>query len=112
MSDEKTDSAARGLAQPGEPVVDRRGVFRHAVGAAAATAAAAVSLSEPAQAADEPGPTPPAGRPQNPYGGGPNTGITLPPYYRPTPSVAIANTFFPGLEDLGSDVMRISFIGS
>ena len=27
----------------------------------------------------------------NPYGGGPNTGITLPPYYRPTPSVKNAN---------------------
>jgi ribonuclease BN (tRNA processing enzyme) len=48
----------------------------------------------------------------NPYGGGPNTGITLPPYYRPTPSVANANTFFPGMEELGDDEMRISFIGS
>src|SRR4051794_3148818 len=48
----------------------------------------------------------------NPYGGGPNTGITLPPYYRPTPSVANANTFFPGIEELGADEMRISFIGS
>jgi len=48
----------------------------------------------------------------NPYGGGPNTGITLPPYYRPTPSVANANTFFPGVEELGDDEMRISFIGS
>jgi ribonuclease Z len=49
---------------------------------------------------------------KNPYGGGPNTGITLPPYYRPTPSVANANTFFPGIEELGDDEMRISFIGS
>ena len=48
----------------------------------------------------------------NPYGGGPNTGITLPAYYRPTPSVANANTFFPGMEELGEDEMRISFIGS
>ena len=50
--------------------------------------------------------------PANPYGGGPNTGITLPPYYRPTPSVKNANTFFPGVEELGSDEMRISFVGS
>ena len=49
---------------------------------------------------------------KNPYGGGPNTGITLPPYYRPTPSVANANTFFPGMEELGDDEMRISFVGS
>ena len=48
----------------------------------------------------------------NPYGGGPNTGITLPPYYRPTPSVTNANTFFPGMEELGDDEMRISFVGS
>ncbi|WP_094555537.1 guanitoxin biosynthesis MBL fold metallo-hydrolase GntH [Synechococcus sp. 1G10] len=49
---------------------------------------------------------------RNPYGGGPSTGITLPPYYRPTPSVANANTFFPGVEELGSDEMRITFVGS
>ena len=55
---------------------------------------------------------PVASQPQNPYGGGPNTGITLPPYYRPTPSVKNANTFFPGMEELGGDEMRISFVGS
>ena len=49
---------------------------------------------------------------RSPYGGGPNTGITLPPYYRPTPSVVNANTFFPGIEELGDDEMRISFVGS
>ena len=63
------------------------------------------------------GKTAPAGatgtpRAENPYGGGPNTGITLPPYYRPTPSVKNANTFFPGVEELGADEMRISFVGS
>ena len=49
---------------------------------------------------------------ENPYGGKPNTGITLPPYYRPTPSVHNANTFMPGTEELGDDEIRISFIGS
>ena len=49
---------------------------------------------------------------ENPYGGKPNTGITLPPYYRPTEYVKNANTFFPGSEPIGEDEMRISFIGS
>ena len=80
-------------------------------GLAAAAATAAVGAVSNAQGA-EPGATPAAGQPQNPYGGKPNTGITLPPYYRPTPSVANANTFFPGVEELGDDEMRISFVGS
>ncbi len=92
----------------GATFATRRSLFKTAGGAAAA----AVGLSEPAQAAEEPGPTPPAGQPQNPYGGGPSTGITLPPYYRPTPSVANANTFFPSTEELGDDEIRISFVGS
>ena len=49
---------------------------------------------------------------KNPYGGEPNSGITFPPYYKPTPSVVNANTFFPQMEELGNDEMRISFIGS
>ncbi len=49
---------------------------------------------------------------QNPYGGGPGTGITLPPYYKPTDSVNNNSTYFPGTEDLGKDEMRISFVGS
>ena len=76
--------------------------------AAAAAAAATASAALPAQAAEQPGTSPPEACAKNPYGGGPNTGITLPRYYRPTPSVANANTFFPGMEELGSDEMRIS----
>ena len=49
---------------------------------------------------------------KNPYGGGPGTGITLPDYYRPTKYVKNNNFYFPGTEDLGSDEMRISFVGS
>ena len=60
--------------------VNRRDVLKGATSAAAA--AVAVGLTETAQAAETPGPTPAAGYPQNSYGGGPNTGITLPPYYR------------------------------
>lgn len=48
----------------------------------------------------------------NPYGGGPGTGITFPPYYRPTPSLNNNNNYFPGTEELGKDEMRISFLGS
>ena len=49
---------------------------------------------------------------KNPYGGGPNTGITMPPYYRPTHSVKTTTNYFPGSEELGPDEMRISFLGS
>ena len=48
----------------------------------------------------------------NPYGGGPGTGISLPPYYHPTAYVKNSNAYFPGLEDVGPDEMRISFVGS
>ena len=49
---------------------------------------------------------------KNPYGGKPNSGISLPPYYRPTPSVKNASSYFPGSEDLNPDEMRVSFLGS
>jgi hypothetical protein len=48
----------------------------------------------------------------NPYGGVPSGGITLPPYYRPTPDLVSNNLYYPGQEELGPDEMRISFIGS
>jgi ribonuclease Z len=43
---------------------------------------------------------------KNPYGGGPGTGITLPDYYKPTPSMKSRNNFFPMSEELGADEMR------
>lgn len=49
---------------------------------------------------------------ENPYGGGPGSGITLPPYYRPTEYLKSNNNYFPGQEPLGDDEMRISFMGS
>ena len=48
----------------------------------------------------------------NPYGGVPSGGITLPPYYRPTPDLVSNNLYYPGQEELDPDEMRISFIGS
>ncbi|MFC9833881.1 guanitoxin biosynthesis MBL fold metallo-hydrolase GntH [Rhodococcus sp. NPDC127530] len=49
---------------------------------------------------------------KNPYGGRPGSGISLPPYFRPTPSVRNASNYFPVGEKLGPDEMRISFVGS
>ncbi len=48
----------------------------------------------------------------NPYGSPPGSGISLPPYYRPTPSVKNRNNYFPQSEPLGPDEMRIIFMGS
>jgi ribonuclease Z len=77
-------------------------------GFAKAAGAIAVGAAATSQAADQTTGTPEPCIAKNPYGGGPNTGITLPPYYRPTPSVANANTFFPGMEELGADEMCIN----
>jgi ribonuclease BN (tRNA processing enzyme) len=49
---------------------------------------------------------------KNPNGGRPNSGISIPPYYQPTPSVKNPGEYFPGSEELGPDEMRISFLGS
>ena len=49
---------------------------------------------------------------ENPYGGVPGGGITLPPYYKPTDSVKNTTIFYPTAEELGDDEMRISFVGS
>ena len=49
---------------------------------------------------------------KNPYGASPGGGITLPPYYKPTPSMINANDFFPLSETLAPDEMRITFAGT
>ena len=49
--------------------------------------------------------------PRNPYGTKPGYGISLPDYYRPTPSVSNRNFFPPG-EVLAKGEMRICFPGS
>ena len=46
------------------------------------------------------------------YGAPPGTGISMPPYYLPTPSVKNRNNYFPQSESLGDDEMRITFMGS
>ena len=108
MSEESLSDGKKSASNVGpEASVNRREAFKGLAIAAAATVAAGGGASaQPANSQVD------AGRAKNPYGGGPNTGITLPPYYRPTPSVNNANTFFPQTEELGSDEMRISFVGS
>ena len=49
---------------------------------------------------------------KNPYGGGPGTGVSLPEYFKPTKYISNNNFYYPGTEELGSDEMRISFVGS
>mgnify|MGYP001815936144 CR=1 FL=1 len=48
----------------------------------------------------------------NPYGGVPGGGISLAPYYKPTPSVKNGVNYYPGTEELRNDEMRITFMGS
>lgn len=42
----------------------------------------------------------------------PGGGLSLPDYYRTTPSVRNRSTYFPGTEELGKDEMRVTFMGS
>ena len=86
--------------------ISRRDALK-SMGAVAAGLAAAVT--PPAMAADAK--SGPSGV-KNPYGGGPGTGISLPPYYKPTDSIKNNNVYYPGTEELGKDEMRISFVGS
>jgi len=51
-------------------------------------------------------------REHNAYGAPPGSGISMPPYYLPTPSVKNRNNYFPQSEPLGPDEMRIIFMGS
>lgn len=62
-----------------------------------------------AEAAEE---SKPATGEANAYGAPPGTGISMPPYYLPTPSVKNRNNYFPQSEPLGPDEMRIIFMGS
>jgi len=40
---------------------------------------------------------------KSPYGGGPGAGLSLPPYFKPTPSVRSRANYFPNSEQLGPD---------
>ena len=91
----------------GQRPMSRRDALKAAglAGAAALSTGAVLSVHTFSQ-------TPAAVQAKNPYGGVPSGGITLPPYYRPTPDLASNNIYYPGQEEIGPDEMRISFIGS
>jgi hypothetical protein len=78
----------------------------------AGLAGAATLFTAPVSSAQTAGEKPTAVMAKNPYGGVPSGGITLPPYYRPTPYLKSNNVYYPGQEEIGTDEMRISFIGS
>ena len=90
-----------------EDGVDRRDILK-AIGASALAGGALAGAASEAKAED--GKAPPM--PESPYGGGPGEGLTIPPYYKPTPSCVSRNNYFPTAETLGPDEMRISFVGS
>jgi len=48
----------------------------------------------------------------NPCGSVAGSGISMPPYYRPTPSIKNRNNFFPQTEQIEAGEMRITFMGS
>lgn len=83
--------------------MDRRDFLKNTGFAAASVIPAAQAAQTPAGCATDE---------KNPYGSPPGSGITIPPYYRPTPSVKNRNTYFPESEALGPDEMRITFMGS
>lgn len=84
----------------------RRDMLQTVSVAASAAAAGALTAAGPAAGQQSaPGQT-------NPYGSPPGSGISMPPYYLPTPSVKNRNNYFPQSEPLGPDEMRIIFMGS
>ncbi len=106
ISESKEERIISDEAGADERPLSRRDILTTGVLAGAAVAAGAFSATPVA------GQTPTPGQAKNPYGGVPSGGITLPPYYRPTPYLKSNNVYFPGQEEVGPDEMRISFIGS
>ncbi|MDD5319449.1 MAG: guanitoxin biosynthesis MBL fold metallo-hydrolase GntH [Methylococcales bacterium] len=84
----------------------RRGIIKTMGVAATGMAVAGVTSAEAAEEQQS------AGGETNPYGSPPGSGISMPPYYLPTPSVKNKNNYFPQSEPLGPDEMRIIFMGS
>ena len=86
--------------------MSRRDMVKTMGVAAAGVAAGSVPLAAAAAQEDD------KCQPKNPYGSPAGSGISMPPYYRPTPSVKNRNNYFPQSEELGPDEMRITFMGS
>ncbi len=88
------------------PTLSRREMLKAVPPAVAGMAAGSVTSAEAAEESK------PATGETNAYGAPPGTGISMPPYYLPTPSVRNRNNYFPQSEPLGPDEMRIIFMGS
>ena len=84
--------------------------LRKAPGIAAAVLAALAVLPAVAGEDERPATAPPTEK--NVYGAPAGSGISMPPYYQPTPSVKNRNVYLPSTEPLGADEMRITFMGS
>lgn len=81
-----------------DPLLSRRDSVK---GFASVASAVAMGSALTSQAA-EPQPSDPC-EPKNPYDSPPGSGISMPPYYKPTPSVKNHNNYFPRAEELGAD---------
>ncbi len=86
--------------------MDRRGLLKTTGLAAAGMAATVLGSAEAAEIQQA------ASGETNAYGAPPGSGLTMPPYYQPTPSVKNRNNYFPQSEPLGPDEMRVIFMGS
>ncbi len=95
-----------------EFALDRREMLKTIGAAAASLAAGGLASADNADGKAAGGGRQDACVEHNPYGAPPGTGISMPPYYRPTPSVRNRNIYMPGTEPLGPDEMRIIFMGS
>ncbi len=86
--------------------LDRREMLKTMGAAAATVATGALTSAETAEAQQQ------APGEHNVYEAPPGSGISMPLYYQPTPSVKNRNNYFPQSESLGPDEMRIIFMGS
>ncbi len=86
--------------------LSRREMLKAVAPAAAGMAAGSLASAEAAEESK------PAIGETNAYAAPPGSGLSMPPYYLPTPSVRNRNNYFPQSEPLGPDEMRIIFMGS
>jgi hypothetical protein len=83
-----------------ETTIGRRDALKLATAATATTTGAGLAAPAVTQTTSPPE--------TNPYGSPPRGRISIPPFYKPTPSINNRNNFFPQTEELGADEMRIS----
>lgn len=92
--------------------IGRREMLKTTLTGVAGAGAAAMLLGEALKPNDAHAESSDPTQKKNPYGGSPGGGISLPDYYKPTPSVKNGVNYYPRTEELGKDEMRITFMGS